>query len=96
MSNLEELLRAEHDRHASRIMKLRRAAAAQQRRIDAKVIDLLRDTRSDLYSTLAAEAVEALAAEKAQRSKRAKSGASQEAPVSEPFNADEEQDEWPR
>ncbi len=96
MSNLAELLRAEHDRHAARIMKLRRTAAAEQRRVDAKVIDLLRETNADLYLKLASQAAGSLVAEKAQRSKRAKSGTSQGIPENAVLEADEEQGEWPR
>lgn len=83
-NNLEELLRAEYERHVARLTKLRRAAAAERRRVDAKVVDLLRETKPDLYARLAEQAVQSLAAEKAKRSNRAKSAAPQEAPAPEP------------
>lgn len=75
-TNLDELIEQERRRASERIAKLKRAAAADQRRIDGKVIDLLRDQNSDLYDRLSQEACEALAAEKAKRSRRAKKAAS--------------------
>jgi len=84
MNNLDELIETERKRAAARIAKLRRAAAAEQRRVDAKVVDLLRETKPDLYARLAEQAVQSLAAEKAKRSNRAKSAAPQEAPAPEP------------
>jgi len=84
MNNLDELIETERKRAAARIAKLRRAAAAEQRRVDAKVVDLLRETKPDLYARLAEQAVQSLAAEKAKRSKRAKSAAPPEAPAPEP------------
>lgn len=60
---------------AERISKLKREAAAEQRRIDSKVVDLLREQNGPLYDRLAAEAVDALAAARAHRSKSARGGA---------------------
>ena len=74
-TNLEELIAAERERANERIAKLKRAAAAEQRKVDARVVDLLRLTEPDLYERLAREAVDALAREKAKRSKRAKAAA---------------------
>ncbi|ROR54107.1 hypothetical protein EDD41_1293 [Luteococcus japonicus] len=74
-TNLDELIEQERRRATARIAKLKRAAAAERRRIDGKVIDLLRDQNSDLYDRLSQEASEALAAEKAKRSRRAKKAA---------------------
>jgi len=75
-TNLDELIEQERRRASERIAKLKRAAAAEQRRIDGKVIDLLRDYDPDLYDRLSHEASEAIAAEKAKRSRRAKKAAS--------------------
>lgn len=69
-TNLDELIEQERRRASERITKLKRAAAAEQRRIDEKVIDLLRDQSPDLYDRLSEEAAGALEAEKAKRSRR--------------------------
>lgn len=75
-TNLDELIERERRRASERIAKLKRAAAAEQRRIDGKVIDLLCDQSPDLYDRLFQEAADALEAEKAKRSRRAKKAAS--------------------
>lgn len=80
-TNLEELIEQERRRASERIAKLKRAAAAEQRRIEAKVIDLLRDQDHDLYDRLAGEARDALAAEKAKRSIRSRKAASRSSDV---------------
>lgn len=49
---------------ADRIAKLKREAAAEQKKIDAKVIELLREQEPDLHERLTREAVNALAAAK--------------------------------
>lgn len=46
---------------AERIAKLKREAAAEQKKIDAKVIDLLRGRQPELYQGLVQEAMKALA-----------------------------------
>ena len=74
-THLDELIAAERKKANARIAKLRRAAAVEQRKLDEKVVDLLRERQSDLYERLAAEARRALAAEKDERSKRAKGSA---------------------
>lgn len=71
-TNLDELIEQERRRASERIAKLKRAAATEQRRIDAKVIDLLRDERPDLYDRLSREAADVQEAERAKRSSRAK------------------------
>lgn len=71
-TNLDALIEQERRRGSERIAGLKRVAAAEQRRIDAKVINLLRDQDPDLYDQLTGEARDALAAEKARRSSRAK------------------------
>ena len=64
-NNLDELIEQERRRASERITKLKRAAAAEKRRIDEKVIDLLRDQSPDLYDRLSEEAADALEADKA-------------------------------
>ena len=46
---------------AERIAKLKREAAAEQKKIDAKVIDLLRGREPELYQGLVEEAMQILA-----------------------------------
>ncbi len=58
--------------HAERITKLKRAAAAEQRRIDDRVVILLQEKDPEQYVHLAAQVVKALAAEKLERSNRAR------------------------
>lgn len=74
-TNLDELIEAERKRAAARITKLKRAAAAEQHRVDERVLVLLREQDPDLYERLAREAADALAVEKAKRSSRAKAAA---------------------
>lgn len=54
---------------ADRIAKLKREAAAKQKKIDTKVIELLREQQPALYEGLARQAVDALASAKANSSK---------------------------
>ncbi|WP_313096459.1 hypothetical protein [Corynebacterium variabile] len=82
-TNLDELIDQERRRASERIAKLKRAAAAEQRRIDEKVIDLLRDQSPDLYDRLSEEAAGALEEEKAKRSRRAKKAASSSGSVND-------------
>lgn len=82
-TNLDELIEQERRRASERITKLKRAVAAEQRRIDEKVIDLLRDQSPDLYDRLCEEAADALEAEKAKRSRRAKKAASSSGSVND-------------
>jgi hypothetical protein len=56
---------------AARIAKLKRAAAAEQERIDSKVIGLLREQQPDLYDQLARRAAGAVETAKAARAARA-------------------------
>ena len=71
-THLDELIAEERRKANARIAKLRKQAEAEQRRVDAEVIVLLRNQMPDVYERLTAEAADALAAEKAQRSSRAK------------------------
>ncbi|MGP5581979.1 hypothetical protein ACTXOF_15855 [Glutamicibacter arilaitensis] len=82
-TNLDVLIEQERRRASERIAKLKRAAAAELRRIDGKVIDLLRDQNPDLYDRLCHEASEAIAAEKVKRSNRAKEAASSSGAVND-------------
>jgi len=70
-TNLDELIEQERRRASERIAKLKRAAAAEQRKVHEKVVELLRERHADQYERLIAEAGLALAAEKDARSKRA-------------------------
>lgn len=76
MTNLDDLIDAERKRASEKIAKLKRAAADEQRRVDERVVALLREDKPELYESLATRATDALAAEKAKRSRRAKAAAS--------------------
>ena len=76
MTNLDDLIDAERKRAALKIAKLKRVAAEEQRRVDERVVPLLREDKPELYESLATRATDALAAEKAKRSLRAKTAAS--------------------
>ena len=80
-TNLDELIEQERRRAANRIAKLKRAAAEEQRRVDARVIELLREEHVDLYDDLAKRSTELLAAERDKRAKRAKKAASRSSNV---------------
>ncbi|MGG5172433.1 hypothetical protein ACQR35_09690 [Pseudarthrobacter sp. J1738] len=54
---------------SDRIAKLKRDAAAEQTKIDAKVIELLREQDTTVYERLSGEAVEILAAAKSKGSR---------------------------
>lgn len=72
LTHLQQEIERAKKAHAQRVARLKRAAAAEQRRIDTKVVELLRERKPDAYQRLAKEAGDALAAEKIKRSKRAK------------------------
>lgn len=74
-SNPDLLIAAERERANKLIAKLRRAAAIEQRKLDGKVVELLKEQKSDLYARLSGEARAALDAEKAERSRKAKAAA---------------------
>lgn len=71
-TNLEELIAAERAKANARIVKLRAAAAAEQKRLDAKVVALLKEHNPEVYAQLSAQARAALNAEKTERSRKAK------------------------
>jgi hypothetical protein len=60
---------------AARIAKLKREAAAEQKKIDAKVIELLRTQDPDLYDTLVRSALDGLEARRAKSSDSARRSA---------------------
>lgn len=78
-NHLDELIAAERAKANARIAKLKRDAAAEQRKVDAKVVELLQTQSAELYQRLAEEARSILAAEKAKRSAKAKRAAEESA-----------------
>lgn len=78
-THLDELIAAERAKANARIAKLKRDAAAEQRRVDAKVVEVLKEHRADVYDNLAAQARELITAEKAKRSAKAKRAAEESA-----------------
>lgn len=73
-NHLDALIAAERAKSNARIAKLKRDAAAEQRKVDAKVVELLQTQSAELYQRVAKEARSILAAEKAKRSAKAKRG----------------------
>lgn len=63
-ANLDAEIAKARKQAAERIAKLKREAAAEQKKIDAKVIELLREQDPSLHERLSRSAVEALAAAK--------------------------------
>lgn len=62
ISHLEQEIERAKKAHAARMARLRRKAAAEQKRIDDKVVELLREADAVLYARLADEARDQLAA----------------------------------
>lgn len=87
-THLDELIAAERAKANARIAKLKRDAAAEQRKVDAKVVELLQTQSAKLYQRLAEEARSILAAEKARRSAKAKRAAEVSAAESVATTAD--------
>ena len=75
LSPLEKAIRAERDAAAKRIRELKQAAAAEQQRLDLKVVDLLRKQHGDVYAQLVEQATSAIEAEKDKRSQKARAAA---------------------
>ncbi|GAA1488955.1 hypothetical protein [Brachybacterium sacelli] len=75
-TNIDELIAQERRRAADRIAKLKHAAAAEQRRVDARVVELLREEHSDLYERLTQLSADHLRTQRSKRAKRAKKAAS--------------------
>ncbi|WFF32864.1 hypothetical protein FAM19024_002413 [Propionibacterium freudenreichii] len=84
-TNLDELIAAERAKVNAKIAKLKRQAESEQRKVDAKVVELLQAQSADLYTRFAKEAKVVLDAEKAKRSAKAKRAA--EKPAAEPVSA---------
>lgn len=82
-TELDKLIEAERKKANARIAKLKRDAAAEQRKVDAKVVELLKEQKPELHARLESEAKALLAAEKAERSAKAKRMA--EEPAAEPI-----------
>lgn len=74
-THLDELIAAERAKANARIAKLRKQAADEQRKVDAKIVDLLKEHHRESYDKLAERARAALDAEKAERSRKAKASA---------------------
>ena len=74
-SNLDKLIAAEREKANKRIAKLRKQAADEQKRVDDKVVALLKEQKSELYARLVVEARAAREAEKSERSRKAKAAA---------------------
>lgn len=74
-TNLNELIAAERAKSNARIAKLRKQAADEQRKVDAKVVELLKEQHRESYDKLVERACAALDAEKAERSRKAKASA---------------------
>lgn len=71
-TNLDAEITKAKKQAAEKIAKLKRAAAAEQRRIDERVLDLLRTKKPEVYEQFVHDAKAVLDMEKAQRSTRAK------------------------
>lgn len=94
-THLDELIAAERAKANARIAKLKRDAAAEQRRVDAKVVEVLKEHHADVYDNLAAQARELIAAEKAKRSAKAKRAVAESAadPVATAVDTNEHSEE---
>lgn len=64
-ANLDAEIAKAKKQAAARIAKLKRDAAAEQKKVDAKVIELLREQEPDLHEGLSRQAVGVLAVGKA-------------------------------
>lgn len=71
-TNLDELIAAERKKTSYRIAKLKREAAAEQRRVDTRVVKLLRVQQPDVYDRLVSEAHLALTQDRSERSRKAR------------------------
>lgn len=94
-THLDELIAAERAKANARIAKLKRDAAAEQRRVDARVVEVLKEHHADVYDNLAAQARELIATERAKRSAKAKRAAEESAaePVTPAADAPEHSEE---
>lgn len=71
-TELEKLIEAERKKAADKIAKLKRDAQAEQRKVDLKVVELLKAKHPDAYEQFVGEARASLASERAERSRKAK------------------------
>lgn len=71
-ANLDAEIAKARKQAAERIAKLKREAAAEQKKIDAKVIELLREQEPALHERLSRSAVEVLAAARTRNTKGAR------------------------
>ena len=78
-THLDELIAAERAKANARIARLRKQAEAEQRKVDLRIVEILKARHGDAYSKLADEAREALEAERAERSRKAKRAVTAEA-----------------
>ena len=94
-THLDELIAAERAKANLRIAKLRKQAAEEQRKVDAKVVELLKELHRETYDEWAERARAALDAEKAERSRKAKASAaaSSAEPVPEAADTHEHSEE---
>lgn len=94
-TELEKLIEAERNKAAAKIAKLKRDAAAEQRKVDAKVVELLKEQKPELHARLEGEANALLDAEKAKRSAKAKRAAEESAaePVATAVDTNEHSEE---
>ncbi|MCT2995280.1 hypothetical protein EFN10_03920 [Propionibacterium freudenreichii] len=94
-THLDELIAAERAKANARIAKLKHDAAAEQRRVDAKVVEVLKEHHADVYDNLAAQVRELIAAEKAKRSAKAKRATDSSAsePITQAADAPEHSEE---
>lgn len=98
-THLEQEIARAIQAHEKKIRRLRQQAAAEQRKINEKVVVLLHGQEPALYERLAREATDALAAEKAKRSSRARKSvaSSHDVPAAQPVeHALEETEPWNR
>ena len=72
LTNLDREIEKVKKAHAVKLAKLRRVAAAEQRRLDERVLAILRDQHPSSYERLVQQASDALTTEKAERARRAR------------------------
>jgi hypothetical protein len=84
MSHLEQEMERAKNAYAAKMARLRRKAAAEQKRIDEMVIELLRENHAALYAELGSAARGALDTKPKRRTKRSESTPSEPDPMSAP------------
>lgn len=72
VTNLDREIEKVKKVHAAKLAKLRRVAAVEQQRLDARVLAILREQHPSSYERLRIEAADALVAEKVERARRAR------------------------